>query len=85
MKPVKVYSNRDLFEIFSSVVTRAEGHVTTEDVKEALRIRKRMLNVDNILALLIVPDDKLKDILGTVRLAEEVAKKTDVVPNLFDL
>lgn len=82
---IKIYANRALFEIFTSVVTRSEGHMTAADVKEAIRIRKRLLNIDNIVALLMLGDDELKDVLGTVRFAEEVAEKTNVVPNLYDL
>lgn len=85
MTAAKVYSNKALFEIFTGVVTRSEGHVTMEEVKEAIRIRKRLLNIDKIVALLMLGDDEMKDILGTIRLAEEVAKKTNVVPNLCDL
>lgn len=81
----KVYSDKALFEIFSDVVTRAEGHITSADVKEAIRIRKRGINVDNVADLLSMNDTTLKGILDTVYLAEAVAKETTKVPRLCDL
>lgn len=85
MTPSKVYSNKRLFEVFSAVVVGAEGHLTTSAVKEAIRIRKRGLNPDSVCKLAGLGEDDLNQILSTVRLAEEVAKTTNVVPNLCDL
>ena len=81
----KVYSDKALFEIFSDVVTRADGHITSEDVKEAIRIRKKGINVDNVADLLNMDDATLKGILDTVYLAEKVAEGTTEVPRLCDL
>lgn len=81
----KVYSNRELFAIFSSVVTRDEGHLTTSDVREAIRIRKRGINVANVVGLLNLDDASLKRVLDTVHLAEKVAETRAEVPRLCDL
>lgn len=85
MTMAKVYSDKTLFEIFSSVVTRTEGHATSADVKEAIRIRKRGINVDTVAWILRLDDNTLKSVLDTVYLAEKVAEGTNVVPNLCDL
>lgn len=85
MTPAKVYANKVLFDIFTSVVTRAEGHITSADVKEAIRIRKRGINVRNVADLLNMDDATLKGVLDTVYLAEAVAKETTKVPKLYDI
>lgn len=85
MTPTKVYSNKRLFDIFSAVVTGAEGHMTSAAVKEAIRIRKHGLNPESVCQLAGLDETMLKDVLGAVRIAEEVAKTTNVVPNLCDL
>lgn len=81
----KIYSNKALFEVFSDIVTRADGRLTAPDVKEAIRIRKRGINVDSVKRLLSLEDATLKAILDTVYIAEEVAEKTVEVPKLCDL
>lgn len=85
MTLAKVYADKELFAIFSGVVTRADGYITSEDVKEAIRIRKRGINVVNVAGLLNMDDATLKRVLGTVYLAEVVAEETTEVPRLCDL
>lgn len=85
MTIAKVYANKTLFEIFSNIVTRADGRLTPEDVKEAIRIRKRGINITNVEELLRMDDATLKGVLDTVYLAETVAEGTMNVPRLCDL
>ena len=85
MTLAKVYANKELFAIFSGVVTRADGHITSAEVKEAIRIRKRGINARNVTGLLSLDDPTLKSVLGTVYLAEAVAKDRTEVPRLCDL
>lgn len=85
MTLAKVYANKELFEIFSGVVTRAEGHITSAEAKEAIRIRKKGINVRIVAGLLSLDDATLKSVLDTVYLAETVAEGTTEVPRLCDL
>lgn len=85
MTPAKIYSNKSLFEIFSRVVETSGEYLKSAEVVEAIRMRKRGLNPDSVHNLAGLDEAELKDILGAVRQAEEVAKTTNVVPHLYDL
>lgn len=85
MKAAKIYSDKSLFEIFSRVVETSGEYLNSAEVLEAVRIRRRELNADMVYKLAALDEAELKAILGTVRLAEEVAKSTNVVPRLCDL
>lgn len=85
MKAAKIYADKSLFEIFTRVVETSGDYLKADEVLEAIRIRKRGLNADMIYKLAALDKTELKAILGTVRLAEEVAKTTNVVPRLYDL
>lgn len=85
MKATKIYSSKRLFEIFSHVIETSGEYLKSDEVLEALRIRKRGLNPESVYKLAGLDEAELKHILATVRLAEEVAKTTNVVPNLCDL
>lgn len=66
-------------------MTKDEWAYSSADVSEALRIRRHALNIDAIDYLVTLDEKELKDILATVRYAEEIAKTRDDVPNLCDL
>lgn len=85
MKAAKIYSNKPLFEIFTRVVETSGEYLKSDEVLEAMRIRKRGLSPESVYKLAGLDEAELKDILGTVRLAEDVAKTTNVVPNLYEL
>lgn len=85
MKAVKIYSNKMLFAEYSKIITRDEDAYTSDEVAEAIRIRKKAINFDNVAALLKMSDNDLKLLKGAVIMAEEIAGATNVVPNLCDL
>ena len=85
MKASKVYSNKFLFREYSKVINRDASAYTSDDIDEAIRIINRNINIANVVKLLNVSDKDLKMLKGTVRLAEEIAKTTNEVPNLCDL
>lgn len=85
MNPAKIYSNKMLFTEYSKIITRDNGAYTSDEVAEALRIRKKGINLDNVATLLQMSDNDLKTLNGAVRMAETIAETTNVVPNLCDL
>lgn len=85
MNAAKIYSDKSLFEIFSRVVESSGEYLKSDEVVEAIRIRNRGLNPDSVYNLAGLDAAELRDILGAVRFAEEVAKTTNVVPRLCDL
>lgn len=84
MKLNKIYSNRMLYNIFSDVITK-RAECTSKDTAEALRIRRKGIDIDVIETLLCYTDKELKEVHETVRIAEEISKTTDEVPKLCDL
>ena len=85
MTAAKIYANRDLYDIFADVVTKKAHSYKSGDVAEALRIRRKGLNIDAIVGLLALDETEIKDVLKTVKYGEEVAETTDEVPHLYDL
>lgn len=85
MTAAKIYGDKELYEVFQRVVNKEESSFKSEDVAEALRIRRRGLNIDAIVSLLVLDEGAIKKILDTVRYAEKVAEKWDVVPELYEL
>lgn len=84
MTMAKVYSNKALYEIFSRVVTKRAKYSSAE-VAEAIRIRRRGIDIDAVVHLLNMTDHDLKAVFETMKLAEKVGKKTDTVPLLCDI
>lgn len=85
MKSIKVYSNKFLFNAYSNVINRAPGAYTSDEIAEAIRIRKKSINLDNVATLLQMSENDLKLLKGAVHMAEEIAATTNVVPNLCDI
>lgn len=85
MKAEKIYSNKMMFNEYSKIIRRDSGAFTSDEVAEAIRIRKKGINLDNVATLLQMGDNDIKILKGAVRMAENIAKTTNVVPNLCDL
>lgn len=85
MKAAKIYSNKFLFDIYAKIIRRDEGAYNSDEVAEAIRIRKKNIDIANVVKLINISDNDLKAIKCAVRMAEEIAKTTDEVPNLCDL
>lgn len=81
----KIYSNRTLFEGFSAVIKREAGACTSDEISEAIRIRRKEINIDNVVRLLQMTDNELKTLKRAVVMAEELSKTTNEVPRLCDL
>lgn len=85
MKAAKVYSNKFLFDAYSKIIRRDEGAYNSDEVSEVIRIRKKNIDIANVVKLLNMSDNDLKMLKGAVRMAEEIARVTNEVPNLCDL
>lgn len=85
MKAEKIYSNKMLFTEYSKIIARDKGAYTSDEVAEAIRIRKNGINLDNVATLLQMSDNDLKLLKGAIRMAEKIATTTNVVPNLYDI
>ena len=85
MKATMVYSNKFLFEEYSKIIRRDAGAYTSDEIAEAIRIRKKGINLDNVATLLQMSDTDIKLLKGAVHMAETIAETTNVVPNLYDL
>lgn len=85
MKATKIYSNKFLFEEYSKVIRRDDGAYTSDEIDEAVRIRKKGINLDNVATLLQMSENDLKLLKGAVHMAEEIAMQTDEVPPLYNL
>lgn len=85
MTASKVYSNKLLFTEYSKIITRDSGAYNSDEVAEAIRIRKKAINLNNIATLLKMSDNDLKLLKGAIHMAEDIAATTNVVPKLCDL
>lgn len=85
MKYTKIYSNRILFDAYSNLITRKPGAYTSDEFAEAIRIRKKKINIENVAQLVHMSDNDLKALKGAALMAEELAKTTNEVPRLCDL
>lgn len=85
MTAAKIYSNKMLFTEYSKIIARDNGAYTSDEIAEAIRIRKKGINLDNVATLLQMSENDLKLLKGAVKMAEEIAQTTNEVPNLCDL